>query len=275
MCLALLTKGGKRGEESSPRTRDRSRDRQRATIVSNAMNWRVGVLALAVAVPSGCSSGPTAPSAQSAACNPQPTSANAVLPMFGRPFDGAMPIGNFFDHDKPIEGDANGYVLTLCGARDSKQVDGHPGYDWRMPEGTRLLAVADGVVLSAGLAPPAFCPELNRTVQALRVQLIHTAPTGVLYASAYGHLSRVDVQEGAAVSEGTVIGLSGNTGCSGTPHLHFGAARNIDGNVDGTWILIDPYGWHASSADPWASDARGAASVWLWKDGAAPASIAA
>ena len=149
-------------------------------------------------------------------------------------------------------------------------MDGHPGYDWRIAEGTRLLAVADGFVLTAGLEPPHFCPELSRTVQALRVQLVHAAPTGVLYVSVYGHLSRIDVQEGASVSEGTLIGLSGNTGCSGTPHLHFGVARNIDGNVGGDWVLIDPYGWHAPTRDPWEFDPRGAASVWLWKDGAAP-----
>jgi hypothetical protein len=110
--------------------------------------------------------------------------------------DGASPIGNFFDHDKPIDVDANGYVLTLCGAHDTKQVDGHPGYDWRMPEATPLFAVADAVVLTAGLEAPHFCPQVNRTVQALLVQLVHTAPTGESYVSVYGHLSRVDVQEG-------------------------------------------------------------------------------
>jgi murein DD-endopeptidase MepM/ murein hydrolase activator NlpD len=235
------------------------------------MSWRVGLLGLAGAVAFGCTSGPTAPSSASAACTPHAASANAVLPIFGRPFAGAFAIGNFFDHDKPIiPNDTNGYLLTLCGARDTRQVDGHSGYDWGMPEGTPLLAVADAVVLTAGLVTPEFCPPLNRTVQALRVQLVHTAPTGGLYVSVYGHLSRVDVQEGASVSEGTVIGLSGNTGCSGTPHLHFGVARNIDGNVNGTWVLIDPYGWHASTADPWELDPHGAASVWLWKDGAAP-----
>ena len=107
-------------------------------------------------------------------------------------------------------------------------------------------------------------------MQALYVQLVHTAPTGELYVSVYGHLSRVDVQAGGSVSAGTVIGLSGNTGCSGTTHLHFGVARNVDGNADGRYVLIDPYGWHASTGDPWALDPRGAASVWLWKDGAAP-----
>ena len=230
------------------------------------MIWRVRLLGLASAVAFGCASGPTAPSSASAACTPHPASANAVLPVFGRPFDGAFPIGNFFDHDKPVNGDANGSVLTLCGARDTSQVDGHPGYDWRMPEGTPLLAVADAVVMTAGLEAPNFCPPLNRTVQALLVVLIHTAPTGELYASIYGHLSRVDVQADASVSEGTVIGLSGNTGCSGTPHLHFGVARN----VAGLYVLIDPYGWHAPARDPWELDPRGAASVWLWKDGAAP-----
>ena len=103
-------------------------------------------------------------------------------------------------------------------------------------------------------------------MQALLVVLVHTAPTGELYASIYGHLSRIDVQAGASVSEGTVIGLSGNTGCSGTPHLHFGVGRSVAGR----YVLIDPYGWHAPTEDPWELDPRGAASVWLWKDGAAP-----
>jgi hypothetical protein len=52
-----------------------------------------------------------------------------------------------------------------------------------MPEGTPLLAVAGAVVTSAGLEAPNFCPQLNRTVQALLVLLVHTAPTGELYAS--------------------------------------------------------------------------------------------
>ena len=230
------------------------------------MSCRFGLLGFTGAVAFGCASGPTAPSAASAACSPRPASAHAVLPIFGRPFDGAFPIGNFFDHDKPIDGDANGYVLTLCGARDTSQVDGHPGYDWRMAEGTPLLAVADAVVLTAGLEAPHDCRPLNRTVQALYVQLVHTAPAGELYVSVYGHLSRIDVQAGASVTEGTAIGLSGNTGCSGTPHLHFGVARNVNGR----YVLIDPYGWHVPSEDPWEIDPRGAASVWLWKDGAAP-----
>lgn len=44
-----------------------------------------------------------------------------------------------------------------------------------MPEGTSIFAVADGLVMFGGLQAPAFCPPLNRNVQALYVQLLHRA----------------------------------------------------------------------------------------------------
>ena len=39
-------------------------------------------------------------------------------------------------------------VLNRCGERDSSQTDGHPGYDYRLAEGTPLFAVADGISAS-------------------------------------------------------------------------------------------------------------------------------
>jgi murein DD-endopeptidase MepM/ murein hydrolase activator NlpD len=119
----------------------------------------------------------------------------------------------------------------------------------------------------AGLSTPAPCPALGRTVQALLVALRHVDTNGDVFLSLYGHLSRVDVVSGQTVSDGAAIGLSGNTGCSGTPHLHFGAMRPVPGGLN---VVIDPYGWHPSAVDPWEADARGAASVWLWREGAAP-----
>ena len=218
----------------------------------------------------GCGGGLTGPSPVAIACNPSESTARIAMPIFGRPFNGDFPNGNLFDHDKPLyTGDTNGYLVSMCGTRYDleKLTDGHTGYDWRMPEGTPLLAVADGDVIFAGLESPFYCPPMKRTVQGMAIAVKHTAPEGIEFASIYGHLSRIDVANGQTVRAGDVIGRSGNTGCSGTPHLHFGALRHL---ADGRYVEIDPYGWHSSAADPWEVDPRGVTSVWLWKPGAAP-----
>jgi len=37
----------------------------------------------------------------------------------------------------------------------------------------------------------------------------------------YGHLSRLDVSQGRTVARGTELGLTGNSGRSSGPHLHY------------------------------------------------------
>lgn len=98
------------------------------------------------------------------------------------------------------------------------------------------------------------------------MQLRHRGPDGTEYITIYGHLSRVGVTAGDTIAAGATIGWSGNTGCSGTPHLHFGVFKGRDD----TFAVIDPYGWHAATTDPWEVDPRGTSSVWLWRDGEAP-----
>lgn len=89
--------------------------------------------------------------------------------------------------------------------------EAHPGIDIAIPTGSAVRASGGGVVLQAG----------DEAEYGLFVLLEH--PGG--YQTMYGHLSRVTVAAGQAVDAGQVIGLSGNTGRSSAPHLHFEVRR--------------------------------------------------
>ena len=195
---------------------------------------------------------------------------------FRAPFRGSFRYTNGFDHDIPQQfRDTNGYVVTWQDAQLSvgapgASIDGHEGYDWRMPVGTPLIAVGNGTVEFAGEGRPFTCPPLgNRTVTGLYVYITHTLPSGMQVRSEYAHLSRIDVRPGSTARAGQVIGLSGNTGCSTAPHLHF-AVRRLNGTNTGRPTLIDPYGWSGSRPDPWEIHPEGASSSWLWASGQAP-----
>lgn len=96
----------------------------------------------------------------------------------------------------------------------------HTGIDLAMPEGTTLRSVADGIVERV--------TELGSLGKGV---IIHTED-GLHFV--YGHMSKVSVKVGQQVDAGQLIGLSGNTGHSTGPHLHFGMARH------GEWIDPTP-----------------------------------
>jgi hypothetical protein len=50
------------------------------------------------------------------------------------------------------------------------------------------------------------------------------------------------------VYEGQMIGLSGDTGVTGHPHLHFEVLKKLDDNY--AHVIVDPYGWSGKTADP-------------------------
>jgi murein DD-endopeptidase MepM/ murein hydrolase activator NlpD len=193
--------------------------------------------------------------------------------MFCKPFSGEYSTATFFDHDLPIGfDDHDGYLLTWWGLKVwTNNNDGHNGYDWAMPEGKALLAVAPGTVVFAGAGRSFACPVLGgRETNSNEVDIEHqvNTPSETLRVrTRYDHLSRIDVQAGQSLMPGDQIGLSGNTGCSGGPHLHF----QVNAFVKGRFIVIDPYGWDGPAPDPWALDPRGTSSFWLWQDGQAPA----
>ncbi len=191
--------------------------------------------------------------------------AEAVTPFFNAPFDGQHPISNIFDHAFPFQfDDHNGFLLSFWGEA-LPGTDGHDGYDWVMPESTPIRAVADGTVVFAGREDSFYCPLLDQNVRGNTVVIEHQR-NGVLFQTVYAHFSEVLVQVGEHVGGGYVIGLSGTTGCSTGPHLHF-ETRVLKNN---RWISVDPYGWRAKQADPWSGHPEGATSTWLWLDGQAP-----
>jgi murein DD-endopeptidase MepM/ murein hydrolase activator NlpD len=93
--------------------------------------------------------------------------------------------------------------LVDDGGRDEP----HPGVDIAVAMATPVRAAGGGTV--AGTGEDAEYGKF--------VLLSH--PSG--YQTMYGHLSRVVVDRGDRVNSGEVLGLSGNSGRSTAPHLHF------------------------------------------------------
>jgi murein DD-endopeptidase MepM/ murein hydrolase activator NlpD len=85
----------------------------------------------------------------------------------------------------------------------------HNGIDIAIPEGTPIKAVAPGVVVYSGV----------RSGYGYTVLIEHD--NGMI--TIYGHNSRLLVAQGQPVDAETTIALSGNTGRSTGPHLHFEA----------------------------------------------------
>jgi murein DD-endopeptidase MepM/ murein hydrolase activator NlpD len=84
----------------------------------------------------------------------------------------------------------------------------HKGLDIRLPQGTPIFAIGDGMVLNASATP----------FGDMGIYAAISHPSGVV--SRYLHFSQLDVSPGQMVSAGQQIGLSGNTGLSAGPHLH-------------------------------------------------------
>jgi murein DD-endopeptidase MepM/ murein hydrolase activator NlpD len=104
-----------------------------------------------------------------------------------------------------------GGVITSGVGMRIDPIDGklrhHNGIDIAIPEGTPVSPVAPGIVVYSGQRP-----GYGYTV------LIEHA-NGMV--SLYGHNSRLEAIQGQAVDRDTVIALSGSTGRSTGPHLHF------------------------------------------------------
>ncbi|MET9861182.1 peptidoglycan DD-metalloendopeptidase family protein [Streptomyces smyrnaeus] len=111
-------------------------------------------------------------------------------------------------------------VSQPYGVRGNWAAGHHTGVDLAVPEGTPVRSVGPGTVVFAGWA--------GAYGKAVTVRM----PDGkyILFA----HLSEIHVTTGAVVRPGTWVGLSGNTGRSTGPHLHFEvrAGRGYGSDID-------------------------------------------
>lgn len=102
----------------------------------------------------------------------------------------------------------------------------HTGWDLRATIGTPVMAMAAGKVAFAGLLE----------IRGNYVVIDH----GYGLYSGYAHLSQIHVTRGQTISKAQIIGLSGNTGRSTGPHLHWEISVN-DNWIDNvqfmnTWL---------------------------------------
>lgn len=105
---------------------------------------------------------------------------------------------------KPLYG---GYLSSGFGYRSFRGGGYHYGTDWACPTGTTIYASSGGTVTRAGWS----------SSYGYVVYIQH--PGGI--ETRYAHNSRLLVKQGQTVRQGQAIALSGNTGDSSGPHLHF------------------------------------------------------
>ena len=141
---------------------------------------------------------------------------------------GDIPQGIEFNekvpHLWPIK-DNSGYISSWFGASRSKgggSTRVHKGIDIIVPQGTPVIATADGIVRLAG------------TMNGYGLLIVVEHTDGI--HSAYAHLSQLMVKVGDVIKEGDMIGLSGDTGRVTTAHLHY-EVRKGEKALNPLWFL--------------------------------------
>lgn len=115
---------------------------------------------------------------------------------------------NNFVLKKPVKGG-----ITTSGFGDTiSRTASHNGHDWAVNIGTKVRAAAEGVV------------ELAYFSESYGYNILINHNNG--FKTRYAHLSEVKVSKGEKVEQSQVIALSGSTGFSTGPHLHFEVVKD-------------------------------------------------
>lgn len=89
-----------------------------------------------------------------------------------------------------------------------RTLQSHQGVDYTIPEGESVFATADGVV-----------KEVLGQTSTSGITIVIDHQNG--YTTSYSHLQKAKVRRRQKVRRGDIIALSGNTGLSLAPHLHY------------------------------------------------------
>ena len=122
----------------------------------------------------------------------------------------------------------NAWPLAVAGALTRKHLGGaagdHRGIDIAVPKGSYVRAAGDGVVIEAADDPDYGLFILIDHGNGLRTR--------------YGHASYLVPDRGWRVRQGEVIALSGSSGRSTAPHLHFEILK--DGRPIDPFTMVTP-----------------------------------
>lgn len=94
-----------------------------------------------------------------------------------------------------------------------KSMSHHAGVDYAVPAGTAVFATADGEVSQI---------QTRGNASGLSLEINHDNN----YKTTYAHLDKVLVKVGNRVNRGDIIAISGNSGLSYAPHLHYEVKHN-------------------------------------------------
>jgi murein DD-endopeptidase MepM/ murein hydrolase activator NlpD len=106
-------------------------------------------------------------------------------------------------HGRPLYG----WITKPFSAADDSKGGKHTGIDFAVKDGTSVSATASGTVTFSG-----WDEYLGNLV---------VIDHGNGFLTSYGHNRELLVKKGEKVTRGEVIALSGNTGRSSAPHLHY------------------------------------------------------
>jgi murein DD-endopeptidase MepM/ murein hydrolase activator NlpD len=199
----------------------------------------------------------------------------AITPFLYPPFPGTASEESIFDHTSPNYSQTDNRIISYGGHEARKNCpspqpagtnppqagicdqgfgiywsydlggwmayNGHDGIDYGISYRPVYAAADSDRVMYSGW----WDPQIHQASYGIYVRLHHANG----YQTIYGHMSSVAVQACAtngcsSIAHGEMLGISGTTGNSTGPHLHFGL-------VSPAGKSVDPYGWGAGGTDPW------------------------